>query len=430
MMKNITSIVTILLMCSAFIVSCSDDDNNEEFQRTPHDPNSPIELSTFYPDSGGIATKIILKGKNLGIDADRLKIYFNEKPGKVIESTGDLVYGIVPKQPGDMCTVSLVHDGDSIVYDNKFKYITQINVSTIAGSPGANDIKDGSLAEAWLPQPRYICVDDEKNIFVTQIHWHTMTQINEEKNQVVTLMRKNGLTYPNAPCVAPDQSVIVPLDGGNTFYQFDPQTQWSPRKVNPQVKSGTENFTITYKHSLALRYSTGMLYTRAYDGKLAKINPVTKERELVDIDLLPGSDSFLQFDPKDDKMLYISYAAKHCIYTYNVETGEHELFAGEQNVPGYIDGERDFTRFNNPHQLCFDEDGNIYVADTKNHCIRKIDKKGIVSAVVGVPQISGYVDGDPEVAMFKQPYGVAIDKDGIIYVADTGNKCVRKLAIE
>lgn len=127
---------------------------------------------------------------------------------------------------------------------------------------------------------------------------------------------------------------------------------------------------------------------------------------------------------------YICYRSKHCIYRYELSTGNYELYAGAREDPGYEDGKRLNARFNFPSQICFDLDGIMYIADSSNHCIRSIDREGAVSTVIGVPGRAGYVDGTPDDALFDEPWGVAVDEEGTIYIADTKNKCIRKLAIQ
>ena len=72
----------------------------------------------------------------------------------------------------------------------------------------------------------------------------------------------------------------------------------------------------------------------------------------------------------------------------------------------------------------------LYLADTNNHVIRKISQDGIVSTVIGLAGQSGFMDGTPEEALFDKPFGVALDTDGTIYIGDSENQCVRRLAIE
>ena len=76
------------------------------------------------------------------------------------------------------------------------------------------------------------------------------------------------------------------------------------------------------------------------------------------------------------------------------------------------------------------EEENLYIADSGNHCIRKVTPEGVVSTVIGNPNTSGYKDGTPEIALFTEPWGLAIDSEGTIYIGDKDNRCVRKLSIE
>lgn len=97
---------------------------------------------------------------------------------------------------------------------------------------------------------------------------------------------------------------------------------------------------------------------------------------------------------------------------------------------GFFDGPISQTQFSNPHQMCRDCEGNLYVADTGNHCIRKINMKtGYVSTVAGLPQQAGYVNGTGEVAKFNSPYGLAIDSEDVLYVGDSNNHAIRRVAV-
>jgi hypothetical protein len=71
--------------------------------------------------------------------------------------------------------------------------------------------------------------------------------------------------------------------------------------------------------------------------------------------------------------------------------------------------------------------GNVFVADSGNHTIRKISQDGLVTTVAGFPKSSGSSDGVGSVARFKVPNDVALDGAGNIYVADTGNNTIRKI---
>lgn len=95
---------------------------------------------------------------------------------------------------------------------------------------------------------------------------------------------------------------------------------------------------------------------------------------------------------------------------------------------GFRDGGPGEARFNLPRGLAADEGGNIYVADSGNHSVRKVSPDGTVTTVAGTGRGTwGGVDGSARVAQFRDPWGVTIGPDGAIYVADTGNNLVRRI---
>jgi sugar lactone lactonase YvrE len=101
--------------------------------------------------------------------------------------------------------------------------------------------------------------------------------------------------------------------------------------------------------------------------------------------------------------------------------------AGMAAVRGEADGTGGTARFNHPAAVAVDAGGNLYVADTYNHTIRKIAPGGIVTTLAGSAGISGAVDLTGSYALFNQPQGVAVDAAGNVYVADTGNDLIRRI---
>ena len=83
--------------------------------------------------------------------------------------------------------------------------------------------------------------------------------------------------------------------------------------------------------------------------------------------------------------------------------------------------------FNLPGGIAVDSAGNVYVADTANHTIRKITPAGVVSTLAGLKGSQGSADGAGSAARFNLPYGVAVDAAGNVYVADTGNSTIRTI---
>jgi sugar lactone lactonase YvrE len=94
---------------------------------------------------------------------------------------------------------------------------------------------------------------------------------------------------------------------------------------------------------------------------------------------------------------------------------------------GYADGQGTNASFYKPYALAVDASGNIYVADTYNNIIRKITAAGLVSTIAGTSGIPGSSDGQGTAAGFNNPYGIAVDVAGTIYVADANNNKIRKI---
>lgn len=95
---------------------------------------------------------------------------------------------------------------------------------------------------------------------------------------------------------------------------------------------------------------------------------------------------------------------------------------------GYEDGKESEARFNSPRSIAVDADGIIYVADTMNHCIRVIDTEGNVTLYAGTAKQKGYNDGTLTEAQFYEPSGLFFSEEGDLYVADSANHCIRKIS--
>jgi hypothetical protein len=102
--------------------------------------------------------------------------------------------------------------------------------------------------------------------------------------------------------------------------------------------------------------------------------------------------------------------------------------AGKPGEAGAADGSGAAARFSEPRSIVMDAAGTFYITDTGNHTIRKMTPDGIVTTFVGRLGESGSADGTAGEARFNRPGGVAIDEAGVLYVADTENDAIRRVA--
>ncbi|MDX9870814.1 MAG: stalk domain-containing protein [Clostridia bacterium] len=125
-----------------------------------------------------------------------------------------------------------------------------------------------------------------------------------------------------------------------------------------------------------------------------------------------------------------------CAFPFSLLAGTNpmDIFAGS-GLPGSADGPLNKAGLNVPYGLAVNSKGHLYIADSYNNTVRMI-ANGIMTTVAGgnkggdaygFPR-GGYNDGEALKARFNRPRAVAVDKSGVLYVADTGNHAIRKIA--
>ena len=107
--------------------------------------------------------------------------------------------------------------------------------------------------------------------------------------------------------------------------------------------------------------------------------------------------------------------------------GRISVWAGTPGTPGSGDGARATATFYNPAAIAVDASGVVYVADSGNHTIRRIDTQGVVSTWAGTPGQCGGVDGVGAAARFCGPLGLTVGPSGDVFVADTSTHTIRRI---
>ncbi|MDQ6786781.1 MAG: hypothetical protein M3033_08215, partial [Acidobacteriota bacterium] len=157
------------------------------------------------------------------------------------------------------------------------------------------------------------------------------------------------------------------------------------------------------------------------DGEAGKIWRVSSSLK----DFYVLSDKFntpsaIAFDSNGD--LVVADSGSHTIKRVRIQNGDTETIAGVENKFGFQDGDVKTALFNAPIGVAVGADGKIFVADTYNDKIRVVEN-GQVSTVAG--SVEGFADGAGNEAKFDTPCGIAILKNGNLIVADSKNRRLR-----
>ena len=128
-----------------------------------------------------------------------------------------------------------------------------------------------------------------------------------------------------------------------------------------------------------------------------------------------------------DGTIYVADSANSTIRRIAPD-GTVSVLAGSPGRTGTQNGTGTDARFSNPTGLLLDPSGNLLVADTFNHSIRKVTTNGVVTTLAGKSGSSGSNDGTNSIARFNDPSALAMDPAGNVYVADSANNCIRAIS--
>ena len=124
--------------------------------------------------------------------------------------------------------------------------------------------------------------------------------------------------------------------------------------------------------------------------------------------------------------LYVADSGNHAIRKI-ATNGDVTTFAGLAGTSGTTDATGGSARFNSPKAITIDATGTFHVADSGNHTIRKITSAGVVTTVAGLAGTSGTANGAGTTARFNNPSGIVTTPDGYnLYIADTDNHTIRR----
>jgi gliding motility-associated-like protein len=166
--------------------------------------------------------------------------------------------------------------------------------------------------------------------------------------------------------------------------------------------------------------AAGNIYVTDFgSGAIRKITPAAVVTTIANV----PNPSGLTVDAQGN--IFVTAFQKDQIYKIT-PNGTTSVFAGS-GLPAQTDGIGAAASFDGPGGIAIDASENLYVADQQNSDIRKITPTGVVTTAAGGSRIGGANNGPAATATFYNPDGVVVDNNGNIYVADTKNNLIRKI---
>jgi sugar lactone lactonase YvrE len=349
---------------------------------------------------------------------------------------------------------SVSTDGNGNVYatDNNSNTIRKITalgvVSTLAGTAGAAGSDDGTGAAARFTAPQGLAADSLGNLVVADSGNQTVRKITAAG--VVSTIAGIPALHGSTDGIGAAARFLRPKssasDSAGNLYVADSDNQLI-RKITPAgvvstlAGSGVAGSADGTGSAASFNYpfgiatdSAGTVYVAGtFNHTIRKITPLGVVTTLAGTTGVTGSANGTGAAARFSRPyglatdvagnVYVADSANNLIRKIT-PSGVVSTLAGS-GVAGSADGTGSAASFTFPEDIASDSAGNLYVAATTNHVIRKITPDGVVTTLAGSVGMSGSADGTAGAARFNLPTGVATDSAGNLYVADAGNYLIR-----
>ena len=263
------------------------------------------------------------------------------------------------------------------------------------------DIGDGGLAiEAKLNWPNGVAVDEIGNLYIADRDHHRIRKV--DTSGIITTFAGSGEKGGfggdggNATAAQLNQPNGVALDKNGNLYIADRENNRIRKISNVNDPDGANRIITTI--------------AGGDDGSATSATLTGIRGVAVDV----------------DGKVFIANTLNHQVLEMDTDTAEIIVFAGT----GDIGDGRPATsaRLLGPTGVALDADSNVYISDTSNNRVRKVDTNGIITTIAGTGEEGDGGDGGPATsAQLSAPTGITVDPEGNVYISDRGNHRIRKI---
>ena len=371
-----------------------------QWQVSTNGGSSWTDLTSSAPYSGTATNTLTITNAPASLSGNQYHFVATNTAGSVTSSAATLTVGtaVFPSPSA----VAVDASGNLWVTDSSSNIIEKITGTTaalFAGTAGTQGSTDGTGAAALFRQPGGIAVDSAGNVYVA-----------DTGNSLIRKISSGGVVSTLAGSAA-NQGF---KDGSGTAAWFNAPTGVALDASGNLFVADTGNSVIRKV---------------AADGSVTTVAGTAGSRGTAD-----GTGSVARFNQPTGIVvdstgtLYVADTVNQTIRRIT-SAGAVTTWVGLAGVSGTSDGTGANALFNLPAGLTRDASGNLYVADSGNASIRAITPAGLVSTLVGLSSISGFMDGTANEAWFNQPKDVKFDGASALYVADSGNAAIRKVTL-
>jgi len=268
---------------------------------------------------------------------------------------------------------------------------------TLAGTAGSSGSTDATGSAARFYLPIGVSVDTAGNVFVADYFNHTIRKVTSA-GVVTTLAgtaRSSGSTDATGSAARFNSPYGVSVDSAGNVFVAD--------LLNHTIRKVTSAGVVT-----TLAGTAGSVGSTDATGSAARFNTP------IGVSVDTAGNVFVTD--------YGNYTIRKV-----TSAGVVTTLAGTAGSSGSTDATGSAARFNSPIGVSVDTAGNVFVSEYNNHTIRKVTSAGVVTTLAGTAGSSGSTDATGSAARFNTPIGVSVDTAGNVFVIDYGNHTIRKV---